>query len=191
MRCCVRPVSHLIRSLTPLWSRALECKSVCRVPLTEHWRSTSQEIIMNERQRLAVRVMPAPLPSTALTVVGQHDHDFSKVRIHTGVRAAEAAQSVGASAFTVGSSIVFAAGQYRPETHWGLRLLAHELTHVVQQSSNGASVQRQPSPAPAPSFATSFVPSLEIVWTNSSLRGVEKTRISRVRIYLLVSSSTS
>jgi hypothetical protein len=60
-------------------------------------------------------------------------HDFSRVRVHTDLRAAEAADSVGALAWTVGGDIAFGAGQYAPQTPSGLRLLAHELVHVVQQ----------------------------------------------------------
>jgi hypothetical protein len=63
------------------------------------------------------------------------DHDFSKVRIHTDARAAESAQAVNALAYAVGRDVVFASGQYAPTTHEGRLLLAHELTHVVQQAS--------------------------------------------------------
>jgi hypothetical protein len=61
--------------------------------------------------------------------------DFSDVRVHTGDRADTSARSVGASAYTTGSDLVFADGQYAPGTDTGLRTLAHELTHVVQQRS--------------------------------------------------------
>lgn len=59
--------------------------------------------------------------------------DFSGVRIHTDAKAAESARAVNARGYTVGSEIVFASGEYRPSTAAGRRLLAHELTHVVQQ----------------------------------------------------------
>lgn len=61
-------------------------------------------------------------------------HDFSQVRVHTDTRASESAQAVQARAFAVGSDVVFGAGQYAPGTSEGKRLLAHELTHVVQQT---------------------------------------------------------
>lgn len=61
-------------------------------------------------------------------------HDFGRVRVHTDDRAAESASAVGASAYTVGSDVVFARGSYAPSTTEGRRLLAHELTHVLQQS---------------------------------------------------------
>ena len=58
--------------------------------------------------------------------------DFGHVRIHTDTRAAASARRMGAQAYTLGSSIFFAAGRYRPATEDGTRLLAHELAHVVE-----------------------------------------------------------
>ncbi len=63
-------------------------------------------------------------------------HDFSRVRVHTDAKAAESAQEVNARAYTVGKDIVFGTGQYAPGTNTGQRLLAHELTHVVQQEGS-------------------------------------------------------
>jgi len=60
-------------------------------------------------------------------------HDFSGVRVHTDPRAAESAEAVNAHAYTVGSDVVFAPGQYQPTTEAGNAVLAHELSHVVQQ----------------------------------------------------------
>lgn len=67
--------------------------------------------------------------------------DFSGVRVHTDARAAESAQSVNALAYTVGRNVVFGAGQYAPATSEGKRLVAHELTHVVQQDGVSAGYQ--------------------------------------------------
>ncbi|HTJ23713.1 MAG TPA: DUF4157 domain-containing protein, partial [Gemmatimonadaceae bacterium] len=61
--------------------------------------------------------------------------DFSAVRVHDDAHAHELARSVNAQAFTVGANVVFGAGRYSPHTEGGRRLLAHELTHVVQQSA--------------------------------------------------------
>jgi outer membrane protein OmpA-like peptidoglycan-associated protein len=69
--------------------------------------------------------------------------DFSQVRVHTDSRAAATASSIQAKAFTVGSNIAFGPGQYAPESHQGRQLLAHELTHVIQQ--NGSHRLGQPS----------------------------------------------
>ena len=60
--------------------------------------------------------------------------DFNQVRIHTDTRAAYVARSINAKAFTTGKNILFGAGEYSPNTSEGKRLLAHELTHVVQQT---------------------------------------------------------
>ncbi|MCP4693984.1 MAG: DUF4157 domain-containing protein [Desulfobacterales bacterium] len=60
-------------------------------------------------------------------------HDFSRVRVHTDPGAAESAGRLNARAFTAGRSIAFGDGQYAPGTPAGRRLLAHELTHVIQQ----------------------------------------------------------
>ncbi len=62
-------------------------------------------------------------------------HDFGNVRIHTGAQAAQSAQAVNALAYTVGQNVVFGHGQYQPGTFAGKELLAHELTHVAQQSA--------------------------------------------------------
>ena len=60
-------------------------------------------------------------------------HDFSQVRVHADTKAAESAQSVNALAYTVGRDVVFQSGAYSPSTYAGRQLVAHELTHVVQQ----------------------------------------------------------
>ncbi len=80
-------------------------------------------------------------------------HDFSSVRVHTGAQAHDSARSLRALAYTVGNNIVFGTGQYAPGTRTGRSLIAHELTHVVQQGGGGGRrdahrmVQRQPDPA--------------------------------------------
>lgn len=77
-------------------------------------------------------------------------HDFGHVRVHTDVKAAEAARAVNAHAYTVGHHVVFGAGFYSPITGEGQKLIAHELAHVVQQRTGGAQaaqLQRKPAPA--------------------------------------------
>lgn len=69
-------------------------------------------------------------------------HDFSHVRVHSDAKAAESAEAVNAQAYTVGDNIVFAKGQYELEQPRGKELLAHELTHVMQQGSMGATENR-------------------------------------------------
>lgn len=65
-------------------------------------------------------------------------YDFSRVRIHSGERAAESARAVNALAYTLGKNVVFGAGQYEPSSTKGQRLLAHELTHTIQQGGADA-----------------------------------------------------
>jgi pyrrolidone-carboxylate peptidase len=80
--------------------------------------------------------------------------DLGHVRVHTGTKADSAARAVNARALTYGRDVVFRAGEFRPESRGGRRLLAHELTHVLQQAGpavDGVSqvdrprVQRQPA----------------------------------------------
>jgi hypothetical protein len=68
--------------------------------------------------------------------------NFSQVRVHTDVKAAESARAVNALAYTVAQHVVFGPGQFAPGTATGRRLLSHELAHVVQQSGNPLSLQR-------------------------------------------------
>jgi len=70
-------------------------------------------------------------------------HDFSRVRIHLGPAAAESARDVSARAYTAGNDIVFGAGEFSPDTRTGRHLLAHELTHVVQQQGSANQVVRR------------------------------------------------
>jgi Domain of unknown function (DUF4157) len=72
-------------------------------------------------------------PETRAFMEPRFAHDFSKVRVHTDAKAAESAQAVHAAAYTIGPDIAFGAEQHAPGTREGRRLLAHELTHVVQQ----------------------------------------------------------
>ena len=74
-------------------------------------------------------------------------HDFSRVRVHSGAAAEQSARDVNAHACTVGHDIVFGKGRFAPETHQGRRLIAHELTHVVQQSATAGHGQLFRKPA--------------------------------------------
>jgi hypothetical protein len=90
----------------------------------------------------AIRGGGQPLPESVRAYFEpRFGRDFSQVRVHTDARAADSARAVNARAFTTGQDVVFGAGMYDPGTTTGKRLLAHELTHVVQQT--GGQVQRQ------------------------------------------------
>jgi hypothetical protein len=77
-------------------------------------------------------------------------HDFGAVRLHTGAAAERSAAAVGARAFTLGNDVVFGRGELAPDTPAGRHLLAHELTHVVQQTPLVARRQPLVQRAPAP-----------------------------------------
>ena len=85
-----------------------------------------------------------PLPKSVRTYFEpRFGHNFDQVRIHTDGIAAESAQSINAKAYTIGQDIVFGAGQYEPSTNKGQKLLAHELTHTIQQRFLDGSIARQ------------------------------------------------
>jgi hypothetical protein len=85
-----------------------------------------------------------PLEAGTRTVMeARFGRDLSDVRVHTGSDAAESARSVNALAYTVGRDVVFGAGRYAPETAVGRRLLAHELTHFLQQSTSATPAMLQ------------------------------------------------
>jgi hypothetical protein len=104
-------------------------------------------------------------PSLRQDMEQRFGYDFSQVRVHSGMLAEQSTRDVDAHAYTVGHDIVFGASKYAPDTHAGRKLLAHELTHVLQQNGghlrqaqpasraqNVASsglVQRQSAPPPA------------------------------------------
>jgi hypothetical protein len=77
-------------------------------------------------------------PATRSYFETRFGRDFGDVRVHTGPQADRAARSINAEAFTQGSDVVFKTGSYTPNSRRGRMLLAHELTHVVQQDSNGS-----------------------------------------------------
>ena len=77
--------------------------------------------------------------------------DFGEVLIHTDASAARATRMLHADAFATGRDIYFAQGRYQPETHAGRRLLAHELTHTIQQGGRAGAVSRRPEVVGHPS----------------------------------------
>ena len=106
-------------------------------------------------------------------------YDFSGVRIHTDTQAAETARTLNAQAFTIGRDVVFGSGQYVPWTINGKRLLAHELTHVIQ---NDGKIRRQPA---QPRRRDPEVESpQEVQWSRQSMGGIwgpEQLSIAKAR----------
>jgi len=104
-----------------------------------------------------------PLDTAAQAFMGNRfAADFSGVRIHTDTRAAQSADEVGALAYTVGSDIVFGAGQFDPGSFTGRHLLAHELAHTLQQGDLSAAahtvIARRPKKPGTPAAKTQAAP---------------------------------
>lgn len=88
--------------------------------------------------RLPARGPGQPLPESERAFFEpRFGHNLSQVRIHTDEPAIKSADALNASAYVMGSHVVFGQGQYQPGSASGRQLLAHELTHVLQQSKNG------------------------------------------------------
>lgn len=109
-------------------------------------------------------------------------HDFGHVRVHADPEAQAASDHLHARAFTHGHHIAFGAGQYAPGTTAGRRLLAHELTHVVQQGQGSpTAVQRDlatppPATAPAPQPDLTAAQITAAIRFNRSLYDAERTK---------------
>jgi len=104
-------------------------------------------------------------------------HAFNDVRIHTDEQAAHSAQSMNARAYTLGRDIVFNTGEYRPGTIDGDRLLAHELTHVVQQRKHPDTIQRWSFGSGTPPHSDySVVPKDERARVTAAMNIIEKVK---------------
>jgi hypothetical protein len=122
-----------------------ECAECRRKRLTLQRRSTQQPGLSTVPPIVhdVLRSPGQPLDHTTRAFMEpRFGYGFSQVRVHTDAQATDSAQAVNALAYTVGRDVVFGAGQYAPQTSEGRRLLAHELTHVVQQN-NGNNIQTQ------------------------------------------------
>lgn len=92
-----------------------------------------------------LRAPGEPLDSTTrASMEARFGRDLSRVRVHADQRAAHSARGLNAQAYTVGEDVVFGAGQYRRGSSEGRKLIAHELTHVLQQGFAPRAIQRQP-----------------------------------------------
>ncbi|MCG8333545.1 MAG: DUF4157 domain-containing protein [Proteobacteria bacterium] len=101
--------------------------------------SSASKNLASQIQGLSGKGQPLP-EKTRTEFEGKFGHSFENVRVHTGSESAGMAQSINAKAFTTGNNIVFGEDQYNTESNEGKKLLAHELTHTVQQ--NAGDVQR-------------------------------------------------
>jgi len=112
-----------------------------------------------------------PLPSGVRSYMEPRFRaDFGKVRIHTGEHAAQMSSQLGAHAFTVGQHVFFGKNQYRPDSDAGRELIAHELTHTIQQ---GAAVQRSAGVlAPAQAVAERSPPQVQRLGLSDALDSI-------------------
>ncbi len=159
-----RVAEQVMRIPEPQLQRACACGGPC-----PEWKV---EQLSQERERLQTKrvrasgtepVAAPPIVHKVLQSPGQSidaptrrfmesrfGHDFSGVRVHADVLAAQSAADVEARAYTVGQHLVFGTGQYVPGTNAGKRLIAHELAHVVQQEAT--------SPGPTRTLARQRTP---------------------------------
>lgn len=160
-----RVTEEVLRMPDPQMLRICACGGGCPKCQPQHPHPTREELqteragtsdlaSITELPRLHGVILSSgqPLSPTTRTFMDpRFGHDFRRVRIHTDTRAANLANALQAKAFTFGHHIVFNSGTHAPESIAGRRTLAHELTHVVQQtgSTSGQTVRaRDNSPVP-------------------------------------------
>lgn len=147
------PVASEIQGIQIATSSALQRSCGCGCNggggCAERKEATAQSIESDKVETQSLQLVDEVLRSPGQSLDSQtrsfmdnrFGYDFTGVRVHTGEPADRSARAVNALAYTVGSNIVFSAGQYDPQSTSGRRLLAHELTHVVQQQSGATSNQ--------------------------------------------------
>ena len=138
-----------VQNFTPVQTGLLQRQSaLCNTPRLMEDSGRDKEKLTLQRSSVdqAVTTTVLPIVHEVLRSPGQpldsethaymeprFGHDFSRVRIHSDVKAAESARAIDALAYAVGQDVAFAEGKYRPDTNAGKSLIAHELAHVVQQ----------------------------------------------------------
>jgi hypothetical protein len=158
----------------PLASRGLPSAVIQRRCTTCEKEASESKVQRRESAGGAAHIAPSvsasinalksggqPLPvSTRAFFEPRFGTDFGQVRVHTDSHAAQAAKSISARAFTAGRDIAFGTGEFSPDSQSGRHLIAHELTHVIQQNASesqrtalpiapcigGAVISRFPSP---------------------------------------------
>src|SRR5262249_43753877 len=143
-----RVATAVLRAPEPQLQRACSCGGDCPTcSLERHGHDGPRPQASRTRANAPEPSPPSPVydvlrapgqPLDAATrafMEPRFGHDFGRVRIHIDGQAAESAETLQARAYTLGNRIVFGAGQYAPGTAAGRQLIAHELTHVLQQGS--------------------------------------------------------
>ncbi len=126
----------LVDQITPLIQRQVEEEEEEEPLQTKRDMNTTPEVTKNLTSQIqAIQCGGQPLSKSERAYFEpRFGVDFSQVRLHSDAQAAESAQALNAKAYTLGQDVVFGTGQDTPGTSEGRRLMAHELTHVVQQS---------------------------------------------------------
>jgi len=154
--------------------KCAECEAEEQEQVRRSTEAGTPSVEMNPQTEAGIRSLQgggAPMPGSLRSYFEpRFGYDFSGVRLHTDGRAGGLAESIGARAFAIGGDIAFAPGQYSPESTEGKRLIAHELTHVVQQGRAGPAVQRQPEPT---SVLASNGPTLQRDEDDDALKGID------------------
>lgn len=143
---------QVMRMPEPTLQRACACGGACPKCKAEQLSQESKGL-QTKRVRASntVQVAAPPIvhdvlqspgqplqPATRAFMETRFGHDFSQVRVHSDTRAAASARAINAQAYTVGRDVVFGSDQYARGSTEGRRLLAHELTHVLQQRDQSA-----------------------------------------------------
>lgn len=162
--------------ITPLVQRQGEEEEEKETLQAKQGSGPTPEVTPDVQARVnAMRGGGQPLPESVRTFFEpRFGHDFSHVRVHTDSKAAESARAVNALAYTVGRDIAFGTAQFSPQTIAGWRLLAHELTHTIQQGAvfsthgsagmtNPNSLQREPDEESASEFAETAMSDEELL----------------------------
>lgn len=144
-----READRIAELVAPMAEPEPRASQATNAPLARRRASGSPSAIGAAPALVAAGLSVPSYPLDARThgyFAARFGHDFSAVRVHADGPAAASAAALNARAYTVGNDVVFGAGEYRPATASGRRLLAHELVHVAQQSaaSGPPLVQRSP-----------------------------------------------
>lgn len=116
-------------------------------------------------------------PATRNFMESRFQKDFSTVRVHVDEKAVESTRALQARAYTIGQDIVFGLNQYSPQTESGQLLLAHELTHVLQQSTSTAGGGGVQVLEVAPNYVQRYE-SYEHQWLGDSTLESKSTRLA-------------
>lgn len=125
--------------------------------------------------------------STQDFMQSQFKRDFSTVRIHNDSEANSISQKLNAQAFTLGQDIYFNSGKYNPDSKQGKHLLAHELTHVVQQDQSlkkkiNPEIQRKCKPAPAKVNPRVKFKMFPVIKNNAGISSFGRTHEDKVKV---------